>query len=122
MSLEAKLRYSSLPSMTFTKPLPDWFMPKLVDVKPLRWLFPLRTSFGLNTDGEFGYNQLMVCPAVCTTHCLGDPYILSVLPSGDDKLNQVPVSGAWVHPRRPVSMGQAEYSVRDEQFMFCASS
>ena len=90
-------------------------MLKLVDVMPHRWFLPLGTSFGLNTDGEFGFKQPVVCPNVCAIHCL-----LSVLPSGDDKVYQVPVSGALLHPRRPISMGQAEYSVRDEQFMFCA--
>jgi len=29
--------------------------------------------------------------------------------------------GAWVHPRRPISMGQAEYNVREEQIMFSSS-
>ena len=86
------------------------FMLKLVDVKPLRWFLPLGTSFGWNMDGEFGYKQPMVCPAVCTTHCLWSPLHISILPSGDDKVCQVPVSGAWLHPTRP--MEQAEYSVR----------
>ena len=63
----------------------------------------------------------MVCPAVCVTHCLCHPYIFSILPFGDDKVYQVTVSGALVHPRRPISMGQAEYSARDEHFMFCAA-
>ena len=83
-------------------------MLKLVDVKPLRWFLPLGTSFGSNTDGEFEYNQSIVCPAVCATHCVGLPYILSTLLSGDDKVYQVPVSGAWVHPGCPISLGQVE--------------
>ena len=66
--------------------------------------------------------QPMVCQAVCSTHYLGHPYILSILPSSDDKVYQVPVPGTLVHQRRPISMGQAEYSVHDDQFMFCASS
>ena len=73
-------------------------------------------------DGEFGYKQPMVCPAVCATPCFGHPYIWFIFPSGDDTVYQVPVSGAWVHPRRPISTKQAEYNVRVEQFMFCASS
>ena len=91
--------------------MPGWFMLKFL---------PLGTSFVLNTDGEFGYKQPVVCPAVCATYWLDHPYILSILPSGDDTLYQVTVSGAWVYPRRPISMGQAEYSVRDGQFMFYA--
>ena len=55
----------------------------------------------------------MVCPEVCATHCLDHPDILSILPSGGDKAYQVPVSGAWAHPIRPILMGQAEYSVRN---------
>ena len=89
-------------------------MLKLVDVKPLRWVLPLGTSFGSKSDGEFGYKQPMVCPAVCATHCLGHPYIWSIPPSGDANVYQVPVSGACVHQRRPISMGKVEYSVRDE--------
>ena len=57
MSLEAKLR----------------FMLKLVELKPLRWLHPLGTSFGSNLGGAFGYNQPMICPAVCATYCLVYP-------------------------------------------------
>ena len=97
-------------------------MLKLVDVKPLRWFVPLQTSFGSNADGELGYKQPTICPAICATHCVCHPYILSILPSVDDKVYQASVSGALVHPRHPIMMGQAEYSVRDEQFMFCASS
>ena len=92
MSLEAKLRSTSLSSKSFTKTLPGWIMLKLVDVKPLRWFLSLGTSFESNTDSEFGYKQPMVCPAVRATHCLGHPYILSILPSGEDTSYQVSVS------------------------------
>ena len=53
------------------------------------WLafFPLGASFGLNADVKFGHNESVVSPAVSTAHGLGHPYVLPVLPPGDDVVN-----------------------------------
>ena len=74
-------------------------------VQSLRGLNTLWAPGGLDSGVEFGDSQTVVSPALSTAHCLGHTYICS---PDNDVDNGMPMLTAWMHPRRLVSVGQAE--------------
>ncbi len=61
--------------------------------------------------------ETMVCPTVSATHYFGHSHILPVLCSGNDVVDEVPVLGARMHPRRLVASWKAKHGVGDGQAM-----
>ena len=58
-----------------------------------------------------GDDEMMVCPTVCTAHCLGHSQVLPVLSPDDDIVSEIPVLGAKVHPRCLVAGRETEHGV-----------
>ena len=67
-------------------------------VELLGCFLSLGPSPQLNEEVQFGQDEAVVRPAVSTTHGFSRPHIPPVLGPGDDVINEVPVSRAWVHP------------------------
>ena len=71
----------------------------LLDVADLQladvWAFwsfhALWPSLGLDRDLEFGDNEAVVCPALCTAHGLCDSYILPIPLPHDDIVDEMPM-------------------------------
>mgnify|MGYP006973408805 FL=1 len=84
---------------------------QVVGVKSFRDFLSLRSSHGLNMQLCLGNYETMVCPTVRAAHCLGHSQVLPVLSPDDDIVNEVPVLGAKVHPRRLVAGREMEHGV-----------
>ena len=48
----------------------------------------------------------MICPALCTTHGIGDSHIPPIFPSHNDIVDQMPVLRAGVHPGCLLQIGR----------------
>ena len=86
-------------------------------VKSLRKFLTLGSSHGLNVQLCLGDDETMVCPAVRAALCLGHSHVLPVLSLDDNIVNEMPVLGARVHPRRLVAGRKTKHGVCDGQSM-----
>lgn len=61
----------------------------------------------------------MICPtSICTGHCPGQMNIMPVPGSDNNKINQMPMSGTWMHPRGLEFVFLPEEGVSDGEFVF----
>ena len=87
-----------------------------MDVEPLCRFLALGSSQGQDVELALGhYQSMMVSPAVGTTHDLCHSHVLYVPLSGDDRVDQVPMLGPWMHPRSLVAGRGTEQCVGEDK-------
>ena len=56
------------------------------------------SSLRLDEEVQPGDDEAVVLPAVGAAHGFGQSHVPPVLGPGDDVINEMPVSRAWMHP------------------------
>ena len=86
---------------------------------PAGWCFP---QWWTEFQGEFGSDQAVISPTVCSTHGSGNSHLLPVSLADNDAIKEVPVFRAGVLPGGLKFVLQLEQGVGDDQLILRAES